>query len=67
MLTQNNSKTLAAAWIAAVLIIALAVGIQSAMGWVLIAVIAIGPALSLLHFAKAPAQTTSERIRDATR
>ena len=65
MLTRN--KTLAALWIAVVVTIALVVGVASLMGWLLVAVIALGPAFSLLHFAKDPAQTTSERINEARR
>jgi hypothetical protein len=63
----HKKRTLAASWIVAVLVTALAAGVGSPMSWLTVLVVAFGPSLMLLYFWKELPKTTSQRIQEARR
>jgi hypothetical protein len=67
MTQDTRNKSLAAAWIAAILLIALFSRVGSQVGWMIATIIAFGPALTLMYFGRQLPQTITQRIRDARR
>jgi uncharacterized membrane protein YhdT len=55
------------AWVIAVCLAAIAIGITSVPNWILVACLAVVPPLVVRNFWHAPEQTISESIHDARR
>jgi hypothetical protein len=67
MVSDNNKTQLFVAWAMVVFLAALAIGVPSVSGWIVVACVALVPPLVARSFWRAPDQTISERIRDARR
>jgi hypothetical protein len=67
MTLDNRTKVSALAWSIVILLVAFFANVGSLAGWIVASVLAFGPALTLVYFCREPAQTTSERIREARR
>jgi uncharacterized membrane protein YhdT len=67
MLPKNIKTLLFGAWVIAVCLAALAIGITSVPNWVLVTCVAVVPPLVVRNFWRAPEQTISESIHDARR
>ena len=67
MYAANKKLLLAAGWVAAVLFVALLLPVDSLRGWLLTTVLAFGPAVTMLYFAREQRQTMSESIQNARR
>jgi hypothetical protein len=67
MSSANKKFFLAAGWIVLVLLIALFVPVVSTRGWLLTSVVAFGPAIAMLYFARDQRQSMSESIHHARR
>lgn len=63
----NYKTLLATGWVTAICVAAFAIGITSVPNWIVVASVAIGPALVVLRFWRAPEQTISQSIHDARR
>jgi hypothetical protein len=55
------------AWMLAVLVTGLVVQVESMRAWFVVSVVALGPSLTLMHFGRAAAVTTSQAINEARR
>jgi uncharacterized membrane protein YhdT len=67
MPSKNVKTLLFGAWVTAVCLAAIALGITSIPNWVLVACLAVVPPLVVRNFWRAPEQTISESIHDARR
>ena len=67
MNSANKKLLLAAGWIALVLFIALLLPVASLRGWLLTALVAFGPSVAMLYFAREQSQTMSQSIHHARR
>jgi len=65
MTLNNRTKAFAAVWTIGILLIAFFSNVDSLSGWLVAGLIAFGPSVSLLYFSREPADTTSQRIREA--
>ena len=65
MTPNNRTKAFAAVWSIGILLIAIVSNVSSLSGWLGVGLIALGPSVTLLYFSREPAQTTSQRIREA--
>ena len=66
-MSLNRTLVVSVAWMLAVLAIGLAVQVESWRGWFVVSLIALGPSLTLMHFGRALALTTTEAIDKARR
>lgn len=55
------------AWMLVVLAAGLVGQVESLKAWFMVSVVALGPSLTMMHFARTLAPTTSEAIHDARR
>jgi hypothetical protein len=67
MTSGNMKMMLFVAWVIAVCLAAIAIGVTSVPNWIVVAFVAIVPPLVGRHFWRAPEQTMSESINDALR
>ena len=67
MTSQQIRITSAATWMAMAIALGWTADIRSSWGWVMLMVASMGPALTVRHFWRVPAQTMSESIRAAQR
>jgi uncharacterized membrane protein YhdT len=67
MLSGNIKMLLFVAWLIAVSLAAIAIGITSVPNWIVVACVAIAPPLVVRQFWRASEQTISESIHDARR
>jgi hypothetical protein len=63
----NRIMVVSLAWMLAVLVTGLVVQVESLRTWFVVSVVALGPSLTLMHFGRAHAPTTSQAIHDARR
>jgi len=61
----NLKPLLFAAWVIAVCVAAIVIGVASIPNWIVVACTAILPPLVVRHFWRAPEQTMSESIHEA--
>ena len=66
MISENTKTLLFVAWVIAVCLAAIAIGITSVPNWIVVACVAVVPPLVVRSFWRAPEQTISESI-NATR
>jgi hypothetical protein len=67
MSSENLKMLLFATWMIAVFVVALALGVTSAVNWTLVACAAILPPVVARQFWRTPEQSMSESINDARR
>jgi hypothetical protein len=67
MSLERIKTLLFAAWVIAVCLAAIAIGITSVPNWIVVACVAIVPPLVVRQFWRAPEQTISESIHEARR
>jgi hypothetical protein len=67
MNSVNKKLLLALGWIGLVLLIALLVPVASVRGWLLTTLVAIGPAVAMLFFAREQRESMSQSIDHARR
>jgi hypothetical protein len=67
MAAENLKTVLFVAWVIAVCVAAIVIGVTSVANWIVVACAAIVPALIVRRFWRAPEQTISESIHDASR
>lgn len=67
MSSENIKTVLFVAWVLAVCLAAIAIGITSVPNWIVVAFVAIVPPLVVRNFWRVPEQTISESIHDARR
>jgi hypothetical protein len=67
MVSENTKTLLFVAWVIAVGLAAIAIGITSVPNWIVVACVAVGPPLVVRSFWRAPEQTISESIHAARR
>jgi hypothetical protein len=67
MSLNYKKQLLVAIWIVGILLTATLASVQSQMAWLVVSVVAFGPAAALLHFSREVPQTISERIQRARR
>jgi hypothetical protein len=65
MFSDNTKTLLFVAWVMAVSVAAIAIGITSVPNWIVVTCIALVPPLVALRFWRAPEQTIAESIHDA--
>jgi hypothetical protein len=64
-MSLNRTLVVSVAWMLAVLVIGLVAQVESWRGWFIVSILALGPSLTLMHFGKSLALTTSEAIDEA--
>jgi membrane protein implicated in regulation of membrane protease activity len=67
MISETTKTLLFVAWVIAVCLAAIAIGIPSVPQWVVVALLAVVPPLVARRFWRAPEQTISESIHNARR
>jgi len=67
MRLEYMKNGIAGAWIVGLAIVAAVLGLNSLVGWTILAVIGLLPPLVMLRLWNPPAQTTSESIRKVLR
>jgi hypothetical protein len=67
MASENVKNMIFVAWVIAVCVAALAIGVTSVPNWIVVACAAIVPPLVVRQFWRAPEQTMSESIHEARR
>ena len=67
MQLKNIKRTIAAAYVAVVMVASIAIGVTSPSGWVAIVALALLPAAALLQLWRDPSQTLSESIQQSRR
>ena len=67
MISENTKTLLFVAWVIAVCLAAIAIGIPSVPQWLVVACVAVVPPLVVRSFWRAPEQTISESIHNARR
>ena len=67
MFSENTKTLLFVAWVIAVCVAAIAIGITSVPNWIVVTCIALVPPLVARSFWRAPEQTIAESIHDARR
>ena len=67
MFSENTKTLFFVAWVIAVCVAAIAIGIRSVPNWVVVTCIALVPPLVARRFWRAPEQTIAESINDARR
>ena len=67
MASENIKPLFYVAWVIAVCIAAIAIGVTSVPNWIVVACAAIVPPLIVRQFWRAPEQTMSESIHEARR
>jgi uncharacterized membrane protein YhdT len=65
MLSENTKTLLFVAWVIAVSVAAIAIGITSAPNWIVVTCIALVPPFVARRFWRAPEQTIAESIYNA--
>jgi hypothetical protein len=66
-MSLNRTLVVSVAWMLAILVVGLVAQVESWRGWFVLSLIALGPSLTLMHFGKTLALTTSEAIDKARR
>ena len=66
MFSENTKTLLFVAWVIAVCLAAIAIGITSVPNWIVVACVAVVPPLVVRSFWRAPEQTISESINDGS-
>ena len=66
-MSLNRTLIISVAWMLAVIVIGLVAQVESWRGWFILSIVALGPSLTLMHFGRALAVTTSEAIDQARR
>jgi hypothetical protein len=64
---EYKKRSLAAAWIVAVIAVALVAGVGAPMAWLVVSVVGFGPSIVVLHFWKQQPQTITQSIQEARR
>jgi hypothetical protein len=67
MVSETLKISLFVAWVIAVCVAAIAIGVTSVLNWIVVAGAAIVPPLVVRQFWRAPEQTMSESIHEARR
>ena len=65
--TVNKTAIAAIIWILAIGVAGLGAGVESGIGRLLVAVLALGSTVIVLHFSKDPPQATPQAIQEARR